>query len=67
MRKNFITDWDSVPIVVDLAYVSSLLGVSNEYARRLVNNGTIKAFKVGKLWRINKTDLKNFVESLCEG
>lgn len=62
-RTKFITNWDEVPIVVDLAYISVLLGISNEYARQLVRDGIIKAFKVGKLWRIKKEDLKSFIES----
>lgn len=62
-QTKYITNWDDVPVVVDLAYISLLLGISNEFARQLVSKGTIKAFKVGKYWRIKKEDLKSFIES----
>lgn len=62
-QTKFITNWNEVPLVVDLAYVSRLLGISNKYARQLVVSGKIAGFKVGKYWRIKKETLKIYVEN----
>jgi excisionase family DNA binding protein len=38
-----------------------MLGLSNERIRQLLANGTIKGFKIDKIWRVNKADLKVFL------
>lgn len=59
--KRYITKWDDVNVVVDLAFISELLGISGEKARQLVKSGEIPAKKVSGLWRINKSDLMKYL------
>jgi len=62
MRKTkFFTNWDEVPIVVDIPYISLLLGVHPETIRRQLASGKLKGFKVGTDWRINKDDLGEYI------
>lgn len=55
--KDYIYKWDSVPIIVDAAYVAQLLGCEVKLIWKECRNGKLKAFKVGDMWRINKDDL----------
>ena len=56
-KKNFVYSWDEVPVIIDPPYVAHLLGCSRENVRKMCQNGTLKAFKVGDMWRIRKDDL----------
>ena len=56
-KKEFIYNWDEIPVVVDLAYVAAMFRVSRETVRKLLCDGEIKGFKVGEQWRIRKDDL----------
>ena len=51
-RRLIVTDWDDVPVIIDLPYLARLLGVTYDTAKRLCATGQIEAFKVGKQWRI---------------
>ena len=61
-KKQYIMNWDSVPILVDCAYVALILGVTPETVRKACVSGELPAFQVGKagLWRINKEDLMEY-------
>lgn len=62
MAKNkVISNWDLVPIVLDVPYVSMLLGICPETARRYVEQGKIRGTKVGKGWVVLKADLMEFL------
>lgn len=56
------TAWERVPVVFDLPYAATLLGISLDRIRKLAQRGEFPAFKVGKLWRVNKTDMLNYLE-----
>lgn len=56
-----VVGWDQVPIVIDLPYVAVVLGANPEVIRRYLASGKLKGFKVGREWRINKSDLMEFV------
>ena len=61
-KRTLIYDWSHVPIIMDVAYVANLLGLTYEYTRRMCKRGEIPAYKVGEQsWRINKSDLMKFV------
>lgn len=60
-RTEPVVGWDQVPIIVDLPYVAVVLGANPEVVRRYLASGTLKGFKVGREWRINKRDLMEFV------
>lgn len=60
-RTKYVYRWDDVPVIVDLPYAAILLGVSIECLKKWAQSGKIPAFKIGKLWRINKSDLMDFI------
>lgn len=64
-KKQLITNWDNVPVMVDLAYASRILGVNKEYLRKLSAAGKFPAFRPTgtKIWRVYKEDLQKFGES----
>jgi excisionase family DNA binding protein len=61
MRKAE-TDWNRVPVIFDLTYAAALLGVSTDRMHKLAQQGRFPAFKVGKLWRVNKTDMLSYIQ-----
>jgi excisionase family DNA binding protein len=60
-KQEPVVGWDQVPIVIDLPYVAVVLGANPEVIRRYLASGKLKGFKVGREWRINKSDLMEFV------
>lgn len=56
------TDWANVPIIIDLAYASVLLGRSVSNLKLLALNKELPAFKLGKEWRIEKDTLRDWIE-----
>ena len=60
--RNYETAWERVPVVFDLSYAAVLLGVSLDRIRKLAQRGEFPAFKVGKLWRVNKTDMLDYID-----
>ena len=63
MRAKPITQWEDVPVIVDLALVCRILGISLPTAKKLVYNGELPAKKVGSCWRITKDALRQYVEA----
>lgn len=61
-KNKYVTNWDDVPVVIDLPYVAHLLGCSRENARRMCQRGDIKAFKVGDMWRVRKEAVFEYME-----
>lgn len=45
--------------------VHKLFGLSRGFILALINNGTLKAIKVGTIWRIKASDLDEYFQS-CE-
>lgn len=56
-RKDYIYNWDCVPIIVDAQYVAELLGCERKLICKECRSGKLKAFKVGDMWRIRKDNL----------
>lgn len=63
MRQKKITSWEQVPLIIDVAYASLLLGVCEVTVRRLIRDGKLKAVKIGEAWKINKADMKEFMNA----
>lgn len=57
-----IKSFDDLPLIMDCEYVATLLGIHINSIYKLCLNGEIKAFKVGKLWRIKREDFESFVK-----
>lgn len=61
-----INNWDSVPIILDLAFAANILGISEEQTRRLCVSGELPARKIGGMWRLTKEDLRGLFEKRGE-
>lgn len=57
-----IKSFDDLPLIMDCEYVATLLGISLNSIYKLCLNREIKAFKVGKLWRIKREDFESFIK-----
>jgi excisionase family DNA binding protein len=53
------------PDVLTIADMKDALGISNKLAYALVNSGEIKHFRMGKLIKIPKPFLIEYIESQC--
>lgn len=60
-KTDTVHNWDEVPVVINLPFVAVILKANPEVVRRYLASGKLKGFKVGKEWRINKSDLMDFV------
>ena len=60
MKKD-VFNWAEVPVIINLPYVAVILKANPEVVRRYLATGKLKGFKVGKEWRVNKSDLMAFV------
>jgi excisionase family DNA binding protein len=43
--------------------VAKILHLNEEVVRRKLKSGEIKAFKIGRLWRISEKSLKEIIEN----
>ncbi|WP_449074563.1 helix-turn-helix domain-containing protein [Ruminococcus sp.] len=59
--KAVITNWDEVPVCIDIPYAARLLRFNTDYTSRLAAKGKIPARKVGNSWRIDKDELKELI------
>lgn len=56
-------DFDDFGDILYFNDVLFLLGISKSTLLKLLHNGTIPAFKVGKQWRFNKEELIHFTKT----
>ncbi len=62
-KRKIITNWDNVPLYMDLPCVAVLLGYSVEWIKKKAQSGELPAAKLFGEWRISKDDLKSYFES----
>jgi excisionase family DNA binding protein len=55
------------PDIMTITQVAKYLQISEITTYKLVNEGTIPAFKIGRHWRVKKDDLAVFIERLKNG
>ncbi len=55
-------DFDDFGDILFFDDVRILLGISKSTLLKLLHNGSIPAFKVGKQWRFNKEELIRFTQ-----
>ena len=61
-QKRLVTDWDDVPIIMDIPYAARIIGVTPESLVKRCQRGTFPAYHEGKLWRITKDALLRHIE-----
>lgn len=60
----YITNWDDVPVIIDVRYATALLGLSRTTVLKLLQNGDIPAVKFRRQWRIDKENLRKFIKGV---
>ncbi|MBK5246999.1 MAG: helix-turn-helix domain-containing protein [Peptostreptococcaceae bacterium] len=53
--------------ILTVNQVAEYLQLSEMTTYKLVQEGRIPAFKIGRHWRIKKTDLNNLIDQLVKG
>ena len=61
-----VCSWDAVPLFVDPIYIANLLGMTEETVRRYIRRGQLKAKCVGNGYRVEKSDVREFLDKLPE-
>lgn len=56
-------NWDEVPLVLSVQQVADVLSVHLNTVKRLIARGELKAFKVGRALRIDKVDLRQYLDT----
>lgn len=60
-KQKLVVNWDEVPLLMDLSWVSRILGKSREWAKQKAQSGELPAVKVGMEWRIPKNKLRQYL------
>lgn len=60
-KRKCISNWNDVPLCVDLPWVIAILAVSEITATKLLKNGDLLGVKVGREWRITKDELQRYL------
>lgn len=58
------TSWDDVPVIMDLPLAACIIGCNCDYLRRLAKEGKFPAKKFGKVWRVDKDELRETIKQL---
>ncbi len=53
--------------ILTISQVAEYLQLSEMTTYKLVNDGTMPAFKIGRHWRVKKSDLNELIEKLKSG
>ncbi|WP_079506011.1 helix-turn-helix domain-containing protein [Mesobacillus jeotgali] len=51
--------------ILTIEELMEALYIGRNYAYKLLNNGEIKGFRVGRSWRIPRTSLEEFIFNKC--
>lgn len=54
-------DWKDVPIILGTQEVADVLGVHVNTVKALIAKKKLQAFKVGRVLKVNKSDLQRYV------
>jgi excisionase family DNA binding protein len=56
--------YDDPEALLKLSYLSELLGVSTEYLARQIRLGRLAAYRVGREWRVSRTQLAEWLRMI---
>lgn len=65
MELAFMTkyvNWDDVPLILGTKEVADVLGVHINTVKHLIAAGTLHSFKIGRIRKVDKVDLKLYLE-----
>jgi hypothetical protein len=60
---KIVTDWQDVPLVLDLPLAARIVGQSPENLKKRAQRGDFPAYKEGNQWRVAKSSLMKHVGS----
>ena len=63
LKKSVISNWDQLPILLDLHTVALVFNVSDLTVKQWLYKGLIKGSKIGRKWIFNKDYIKSLTES----
>jgi predicted site-specific integrase-resolvase len=63
LNKSVISNWDKLPVVLDLHTVALVFNVSDLTVKQWLYKGLIKGSKIGRKWIFNKDYIKSLTES----
>lgn len=63
MEKRLTMNWADVPILIDIPFTMTLLGLSRPTVLKLCQNGELPAVKFGTQWRISRERLKEYINN----
>lgn len=63
IKNRKISNWDDLPVVLDLKTVSLIFGVAEITIRRWLSNNQIQGEKIGRKWLFEKEYIKSIVEN----
>ena len=62
MANTIISNWDKLPVVLDLNTVALIFGVTEVTIKQLLYKGELKGKKLGKKWVFDKEYIKSYVQ-----
>lgn len=63
MTDKTYTDWKDAPAILTAEEAAAFLRVHLNTVKKLLADGTLPGKKIGRQWRIDKADLKRYMES----
>ncbi|WP_315118651.1 helix-turn-helix domain-containing protein [uncultured Clostridium sp.] len=66
-EKKMIYENHNTDEIMTISEVAEYLKISEVTTYKLVQEGKMPAFKIGRHWRIKKNDLTEFIEALKRG
>ena len=60
LAKRKYTNWDEVPIILSTQEAADALGVHINTIKRLVADGELAHFFIGRVWKFRKGDIMRF-------
>ena len=67
MKVKPITDWNDVPIIMDLVMAGRIVGLTPDRLRLLSRRGEFPATRAGVEWRVEKDDLVEYLRNRRNG
>lgn len=60
--KDDISSWDEAPLFMSLSTAGKIVGLNANYLSVLVRKNQFPAFKIGDSWRVDKEELRAYIE-----
>lgn len=60
---SFIKNYEAYPDGLEVWQVSVILNIAPDTVRRQIRNHKLPAYKLGRSYLVNKSDLRRFIES----